>query len=116
MLMRALSVHIAHETAGAARIRHSLRPLNWRGRRVSSTPRAISAARTRNYFRVVPALSRDDSGDGGALPTVIASAATCPPKPWRWRNQSIAPREERMDCFVARAPRNDVLPFENRIE
>jgi hypothetical protein len=27
MLMRALSVHIAHEIAGAARIRHSLRPL-----------------------------------------------------------------------------------------
>jgi hypothetical protein len=27
MLMRALSVHIAHETAGAARTRHSLRPL-----------------------------------------------------------------------------------------
>jgi hypothetical protein len=31
MLMRALSVHIAHETAGAARIRHSLRPLYFRG-------------------------------------------------------------------------------------
>jgi hypothetical protein len=28
MLMRALSVHTAHETAGAARIRHSLRPLD----------------------------------------------------------------------------------------
>src|SRR5882757_1716260 len=27
MLMRALFVHIAHEIAGAARIRHSLRPL-----------------------------------------------------------------------------------------
>jgi hypothetical protein len=27
MLMRALLVHIAHEIAGAARIRHSLRPL-----------------------------------------------------------------------------------------
>jgi hypothetical protein len=27
MLMRALSVHTAHGTAGAARIRHSLRPL-----------------------------------------------------------------------------------------
>jgi hypothetical protein len=27
MLMRALSVHIAHGIAGAARIRHSLRPL-----------------------------------------------------------------------------------------
>jgi len=31
MLMRALSVHIAHETAGAARIRHSLRPLTTEG-------------------------------------------------------------------------------------
>jgi hypothetical protein len=30
--MRALSVHIAHEIAGAARIRHSLRPLISRGR------------------------------------------------------------------------------------
>src|SRR5207248_6516515 len=29
MLMRALLVHIAHEIAGAARIRHSLRPLNF---------------------------------------------------------------------------------------
>src|SRR5256885_16610941 len=27
MLMRALFVHVAHEIAGAARIRHSLRPL-----------------------------------------------------------------------------------------
>src|SRR6266436_2383934 len=34
MLMRALSVHIAHETAGAARTRHSLRPLYFRGRRL----------------------------------------------------------------------------------
>jgi hypothetical protein len=32
MLVRALSVHIAHKTAGAARIRHSLRPLIFRGR------------------------------------------------------------------------------------
>jgi len=29
--------------------------------------------------------------------------------------QSILPHEE-MDCFAARAPRNDILPFENRIE
>src|SRR5437868_13993440 len=26
----------AHETAGAARIRHSLRPLNWRGRKLNA--------------------------------------------------------------------------------
>src|SRR3954454_3824554 len=32
MLMRALLVHVAHEIAGAARIRHSLRPLISRGR------------------------------------------------------------------------------------
>src|SRR5206468_2881005 len=32
MLMRALLVHVAHEIAGAARIRHSLRPLFSRGR------------------------------------------------------------------------------------
>jgi hypothetical protein len=31
MLVRALSVHIARETAGAARIRHSLRPLSFEG-------------------------------------------------------------------------------------
>src|SRR5689334_30806 len=34
MLMRALFVHTAHETAGAARIRHSLRPLTTEGVRV----------------------------------------------------------------------------------
>jgi hypothetical protein len=31
MLVCALPVHIAHETAGAARIRHSLRPLSFEG-------------------------------------------------------------------------------------
>src|SRR6478736_3625449 len=35
MLMCALFLPIAHETAGAARIRHSLRPLFSRGRRIS---------------------------------------------------------------------------------
>src|SRR4029079_5397411 len=54
MLMRALFVHIAHETAGAARIRHSLRPLNRGGRKNSSKARAHRAARMRNYFHVVP--------------------------------------------------------------
>src|SRR5437763_15691665 len=38
MLMRALLVHIAHETAGAARIRHSLRPLISRGRENNLQP------------------------------------------------------------------------------
>src|SRR5438132_12881321 len=33
MLMRALLVHVAHVIAGAARIRHSLRPLTTRGRK-----------------------------------------------------------------------------------
>ena len=43
---------IAHETAGAARTRHSLRPLDLRGRRVSRKPRALRAARTRTYIPV----------------------------------------------------------------
>ena len=44
MLMRALFVHIAHETAGAARIRHSLRPLNRWGRKNPSKARAQRVA------------------------------------------------------------------------
>src|SRR5438132_1678135 len=47
MLMRALLVHIAHEIAGAARIRHSLRPLNWRGRK--------------NYLQTSGALCRENA-------------------------------------------------------
>jgi hypothetical protein len=39
-------VHIAHETAGAARIRHSLRPLFSRGAKLACKPRADRAART----------------------------------------------------------------------
>src|SRR6478735_287222 len=48
MLMCALLLPIAHETAGAARTRHSLRPLISGGRSVSSKPRAQCAARTRS--------------------------------------------------------------------
>src|SRR5256885_14509995 len=45
MLMRALLVHIAHEIAGAARIRHSLRPLIFKGAKVTCRPRAQRVAR-----------------------------------------------------------------------
>jgi len=41
MLMRALFVHIAHEIAGAARIRHSLRPLNFEGEDYLQDPGAM---------------------------------------------------------------------------
>jgi len=46
MLMRALFVHTAHETAGAARIRHSLRPLFGEGEEISGKARAHCAARS----------------------------------------------------------------------
>src|SRR5882724_7269930 len=52
MLMRALSVHIAHETAGAARTRHSLRPLYFRGGEVSRKPRALRAARSQTRIHL----------------------------------------------------------------
>src|SRR5437588_9311374 len=48
MLMRALFVHVAHEIAGAARIRHSLRPLTIEGVRTTCKPRAHCVARMRN--------------------------------------------------------------------
>src|SRR6478672_8307523 len=51
MPMCALFLPIAHETAGAARIRHSLRPLNRGGRKNSSKPRAQRVARRRNCIR-----------------------------------------------------------------
>ena len=40
----------AHETAGAARIRHSLRPLNFGGREVSCKPRAQCVARIAKLY------------------------------------------------------------------
>src|SRR4051812_36657547 len=41
----------AHETSGAARIRHSLRPLDSRGRKNFSKPRAQCVARTIVFTR-----------------------------------------------------------------
>src|SRR5450631_2591702 len=80
MLVCALLVHnFAHETAGAARTRSSLHPLIGEGGKFMNSSRKKHAARSRNYIRV------------------IASKA----------KQSISPSKERMDCFVARAPRND---------
>src|SRR5882724_3012585 len=121
MLMRALSVHVAHEIAGAARIRHSLRPLIGEGGEFShnsgASRREISDAyptvivrldRTTQYSRDAsdrtekprrtgsPASAEDDSFVCGRTIHVIASEA----------KQSIAPHGI-MDCFVASAPRND---------
>jgi hypothetical protein len=48
MLVCALFVHIAHETAGAARTRSSLRPLIGEGKEISGKARAERAARSRS--------------------------------------------------------------------
>src|SRR2546423_12496700 len=103
MLMRASTTTIAHETSGAARIRHSLRPLISRGRennlQTSGAMRRENAAtystvivrpdRTTQYSRDAddrtdkprrtgsPAFAEDDSGEWGRTIRVIASAATC---------------------------------------
>src|SRR5882757_2155772 len=57
MLMRALFVHTAHEIAGAARIRHSLRPLNFGGGKLLA-----------NLGRIAPR-------EGETVSTVIARSA-----------------------------------------
>src|SRR6478735_9016461 len=69
------SLTIAHETAGAARIRHSLRPLTTEGERIPAN------------------LGRRASRECETVSTVIASAA----------KQSMPQHEERMDCFAALA-------------
>ena len=51
-----------------------------------------------------PVKPGDDSRVWSRTIHVIASEATCPPKPWRRWKQSISPQEERMDCFVASLP------------
>src|SRR6476659_6142759 len=73
MLMRALSVHIAHEIAGAARIRHSLRPLIGEGGKLPAKPRAQRVARTRrcvfSSFRDAPLGAGPESIDSLTLPS-----------------------------------------------
>ena len=76
MLVCALLVHIAHEIAGAARIRHSLRPLSFEGEGYLQSSGAMRRENEKSRF------------------VVIASEA----------KQSIARRNESMDCFVAYAP------------
>ena len=73
MLVRALFVHTARETAGAARIRHSLRPLDFEGEEILAN------------------LGRNASREREDVSSVIASEA----------KQSIWLCRERMDCFVA---------------
>jgi hypothetical protein len=89
MLVRALSVHIAHETAGAARIRHSLRPLTTEGEEFQHNPGASRRGIAKSCFPSLRAkrLVRRSLDEGGSNPS-------CRTK-------------KRMDCFVARAPRND---------
>src|SRR4029078_6214354 len=85
---------------------HSFYPLHMRPRvqRASGIPCALFSIEGEEF----PAdLGRNASRDRETVSAVIASEATCPPKPWRRRKQSIARRNERMDCFVAYAPRND---------
>src|ERR1700704_896928 len=83
MLMRALFVHIAHEIAGAARIRHSLRPLNLEraellanlGRIASRERRHISSVVTRHR---VGRMGRPMTGSGGG--PSIPEAPTIEPR------------------------------------
>src|SRR5215217_5197849 len=76
-----LFAQIARETAGAASTRSSLRPLIEAGGKLSSKPRAISAARMRNYIH--PSLRAQRSNP-------------C-------RGTKKARHKERMDCFAALA-------------
>ena len=72
MLVCALSICIAHETAGAARTRSSLRPHDWRAgifRQTSGkTCREIAKSRLRRLGRAKPRPNADIDGFRFALP------------------------------------------------
>src|SRR3984957_17193184 len=77
----------AHETAGAACIRHSLLPLLfWRDNETQASGKA-RAARTRTRIRCLNRIKTPTASLRGALAT----------------KQSISPSKERMDCFAALA-------------
>src|SRR6185369_7705754 len=76
MLMCALFLPIAHETAGAARIRHSLRPLFWEGVRIPAKLGRIASRERETISTVIASeakqsislrCARNDGGDGIAI-------------------------------------------------
>src|ERR1700722_8808424 len=85
MLVCAFFCAVAHETAGAARIRHSLLPPF--GGTTKRKPRAGRAARTRTRICCLNRIKTPTASLRGALAT----------------KQSISPSKERMDCFAALA-------------
>jgi hypothetical protein len=81
-----VSLHnFAHETAGAARIRHSPRPLLIQGANVLTQ---TSGELSREMANACLSMHVYQTSLRGALAT----------------KQSISPRKGRMDCFVASAP------------
>jgi hypothetical protein len=78
---------------------------------ITCKPRALCAARSRLHIQLSSSATGsaewppDDRLVWSCTINVIASEA----------KQSIAPRKERMDCFVARAPRNDAERARSRI-
>src|SRR6266702_7713208 len=106
MLVRAFLTTIAHGTSGAARIQHSLRPLNFRGRKLHANlgrnaPRECGyifsrhrpRRRATQYSRDVddraekprrtgsPAFADDDSfGRSGTIPVIASEAKQSMPQ------------------------------------
>src|SRR5204863_3180037 len=85
MLMCALLLPIAHETAGAARIRHSLRPLFSKGEEFPANLGRIVPRERRGVF------CRHCEPPGRAKARPMTGSA----------KQSILPLRGEMDCFVA---------------
>ena len=91
--MRALLLPIAHETSGAARIRHSLRPLTWRGRK---NYQQTSGAMRREIAKVYP-------------PSLRANGSReCAPDD-RLREAIHSSLRGAMDCFAALAMTADTV-------
>ena len=102
MLMRALSVHIAHETAGAARIRHSLRPLTIEGDESTANLGRNAPRERRHTSAVIVRLDRTtqysrDANDGTEKPRRTGSSAFAEDDSCVWSDAIRRHHKERGD-------------------
>jgi hypothetical protein len=79
MLVCVFFVHVAHETAGAARTRSSLRPLFWRGPWLRQSSDSLSRENAESYFvsRLLPSPSSRTSEQSERDPGPIRRGGCC---------------------------------------
>jgi hypothetical protein len=118
-----LVMHIAHETAGAARTRSSLRPLASEGTdEIANLGHSVCCENEDAHPVVIARLDRATQYSRAPMMNtrgcgILDHPAFAGDDSFRWsdeksprhceRSEAIQGPKEELDCFVARAPRND---------